>query len=690
MNRAFIALVALLVWVLAASGCSSSSDSPTGSSSAGSSSAAGSSAGGSDSSAAGAPASSTDATLSDLVPSVGAFVPVFASQRMSCTLRVPNGTTSIVLTATATSPGASIQVNGAPVASGQPSAAQPLAADGSAVDIPIVVTAEDGAASATYTVHVVQQPLASHVTVYSVGDSTMANYEPTVNPKQRGWMQMFPEFVTGDLAVSNNGINGTSSKSYYLSGAWDTVKFKLSAGDYVLIQFGHNDEKDAGLEGPGGVGTTAWGSYHDYLSKYVSEARALGAIPVLVTPVVRLGWAGASLKPVACHDLTGNGTAVGDANYPAAMRDVAATLNCPLVDLTLASKALVEQYGPSDAKSILYVSTDDTHLQIMGATVYAQLAVEGLLALDVLSDQLSPAFGLKLNPAALDFGVRYLGTSLDSAFSVLGLSLVPDAGTVALHAPSGFLVGTDREHLGATLELPYTRGALPPTTVQVRFQPLLAQTYAAPLSLGIGADTLASVALTGAGLDVPAGGTEVEARYALDSAASGVACVATGGVSCADEALVGLYVQDYQPLTTLLPIPTPLPTQRLSILSTPAADSWPPETDVNPQRYVEFAVNVGAAQTLSIDTVSLYAGAVGGPNLAFRVQSSTEADFSAPTELLASLTNPTNTLTFHSFSPLASVAAGKGFRLRVYPYSKTIATKKYLSLQSVTVHGVAW
>jgi hypothetical protein len=95
-------------------------------------------------------------------------------------------------------------------------------------------------------------------------------------------------------------------------------------------------------KGPSGIGTAAFGAYHDYLTKYVDETRALGAIPILFTPIVRLEWDGASSSATGCHDLTGNGTAVGDANYPEAMRDVATALKVPLVDLTLTTKALAE------------------------------------------------------------------------------------------------------------------------------------------------------------------------------------------------------------------------------------------------------------------------------------------------------------------------------------------------------------
>jgi hypothetical protein len=635
-------------------------------------------------------AASTDATLSDLVPSVGALVPVFAPTTMTYTWRVPNGTSSVAVTPTSAFAGATIQVNGVAVSSGQASAALPLPSDGSSLKVVVGVTAEDPSVSATYTLSVSVQPLATSLGIYSVGDSTMANYDATVSPNQRGWMQMFPEFITGDVSITNDGVNGTSSKSFYRTPLWNSVKLQLKAGDYVFIQFGHNDEKDAGLEGPGGIGTEAWGAYHDYLSKYVTEARALGAIPILFTPIVRLDWNGTKLDPVALHDLTGNGTAVGDANYPAAMRDVAATLNCPLVDMTLSTQELVERYGPAQAKSILYVSVDNTHLQVMGATSDAQLAAQGLISLGILSDHLSPELGIQENPSALDFGTRYLGSSVDRAFSVLGLSLVPAAGSVTIAAPAGFLVGTSPGDLSATLELPYTQGALPPSTVYVRFQPSLAQAYSEPLTVTPGSGSAQSFELDAAALEMPTGGTEVEARYALDSATAGPSCTATGSITCEDQALSGLYLKDYQPLTLLIPSPTLLGTERLSILSAPAADSWPVESDVNPARYVAYAVTAAAGQTLGIDTVSLYAGGAGGPSLGFRVQYSTQADFGAPSELFAAPDNASNVLTFFSRSPLITVAAGDTFQLRIYPYSKAVAINKFLSLQSVTVHGVAY
>jgi len=633
---------------------------------------------------------SADATLSALAPNVGALIPVFAPNRTSYTLRVPSDTKSVTLTPTPSNAAASVQVSSVPVASGQPSPELKLPSDGSGLDIAIAVTAEDVLTTSLYKVHVALQAPPSALTVRSVGDSTMANYDPSASPNQRGWMQTFPQFTSGGVTVDNGGINGSSSKSYYLSGSWDIMKNKLNTGDYLFIQFGHNDEKDGGIEGKSNVGTAAWGAYHDYLTKYVDEARALGAIPILFTPVVRLSFAGASLTPIACHDLTGNGTAEGDANYPEAMRDVAKSTHAPLIDLTLATKALAEQYGPADAKALLYVSTDDTHLQVLGATAYAALAVQTLLADSLLTENLKPTLGLSLAENALDFGTRYLSTSLDRGFSLLGVGLLPEAGSVTLTAPDGFLVSTGTGAFGPTLELPYTRGALPPTTVNVRFQPPAARKYSAALTVGTKMGNEQSVALTGSALELPNGAVEAGASYALDSASAGQRGVPSGPLTCADESFSNLYLKGYAPLTTLLPAPTPMPTQQLGISSTPSADSWPAETDMSAERYVEFALTPAVGKSFSVDTVSFYFGGVGGPSFGFRAQLSSESDFSAPTELVSAADNATNTLGFFSSSPLVTVNAGQTLRLRIFPYSKAVATKKYLSLRSVTVHGAAY
>ena len=81
-----------------------------------------------------------------------------------------------------------------------------------------------------------------NITVFLVGDSTMADKPLDENP-ERGWGQLFPQFFTQNISFQNHALNGRSTKSFIKEGKWDTVMNRLKKGDYVLIQFGHNDQK---------------------------------------------------------------------------------------------------------------------------------------------------------------------------------------------------------------------------------------------------------------------------------------------------------------------------------------------------------------------------------------------------------------------------------------------------------------
>ena len=142
-------------------------------------------------------------------------------------------------------------------------------------------------------------PTSSHsYTIYSIGDSTMASYDNATYTigtatERRGWCQEFPQFIIGNNAtLVNYGLPGRSSRDYYGDTShhyWQTIKSALKPGDYVLIQFAHNDEVYDGLSseeataagltlaensGTYGRGNEAWGTYHDYLIKYIEETRA--------------------------------------------------------------------------------------------------------------------------------------------------------------------------------------------------------------------------------------------------------------------------------------------------------------------------------------------------------------------------------------------------------------------------------
>lgn len=640
---------------------------------------------------------SDDATLSALTVNAGRLTPIFAPDTADYAVELPYEALAFTVTPSARSSSASITLRQdfgafASVQSGTACAALAAPAIGSSTSIEIRVTAQDGTAVRTYTLAVTAKGLevASAPTLHLIGDATVANDDP-MHPDWRGWGQELPPLLTGNLRFLNAAAGGQSSKTFYLDGHWASVKSKVKPGDFILIQFGHEDERDNGLEGSSGVGTDAWGSYHWYLSQYVEEARALKATAVLLTPVVRRQFSGNALTSAAAHDLTGNGTAVGNANYSAAVKDVGAVKSVPVIDLTSATKALVEQYGSADSKSILYASTDDSHLQAKGAALFARLAVKGLIAGGILVPYLNPTAALVLRPTALDFGSLSVGTSVDKPMSMAGLLLAPAAGAVTVSAPAGFLAGADCKGAFTTsLQIPYTGGELPPTHICARFAPSAALTYSGTLEIALDSGATQAVAVTGVGAAPPP--TESSALYNLTS---DTACAVSGPVSCARERLSGLSVDGYafpNSVSTLwisdtgaTLTPTSTTTQRLT---TPDR-YWPVEFDINPGRFAEFAVSPAQGKTLSVDRITLWIGSAGGRSMGYRILYSTESNFANPAPLLASTSNAKNTMVFRALSQSIRVNSGKALYLRIYPWNSAAALGRYLCLQGLEIHGTA-
>ena len=124
---------------------------------------------------------------------------------------------------------------------------------------------------------------AQQVTIYGIGDSTMADkVKPDENP-ERGWMQLFPYFLKDNVKLANKAVNGRSTKSFIDEGRWDSIYNVLKKGDYVIIQFGHNDGK---TEDPKRY-TNPHTAYRHNLIRFVTEAREKGAIPIIFSPIAR-------------------------------------------------------------------------------------------------------------------------------------------------------------------------------------------------------------------------------------------------------------------------------------------------------------------------------------------------------------------------------------------------------------------
>lgn len=224
---------------------------------------------------------------------------------------------------------------------------------------------------------VMPTPGAQQPTVWMIGDSTMADKpNPALNP-ERGWGQSLPPLLKDGVIVRNMAVNGRSTKSFIDEGKWATVERQVKAGDIVIIQFGHNDEKQEDSTRY----ADADGAYRANLERFVRESRATGAVPILCTSIARR-------KFDAVGVLTNT-----HGRYPIVTREVAAAMNVPLLDMELGTSRLITGAGVDGSKA-LFVWTrqgefpsypasrqDDTHLSPAGAGRVAQIAVEQLRAL---------------------------------------------------------------------------------------------------------------------------------------------------------------------------------------------------------------------------------------------------------------------------------------------------------------------
>ena len=231
--------------------------------------------------------------------------------------------------------------------------------------------------------------------VFIVGDSTAANKShPETNP-ERGWGMALQGFFDSKIRVDNHALNGRSSKSFIGEGHWAKVLDLIKPGDYVIIQFGHNDEKkkaDRYTE----PGTT----FDATLARYVTETREKGGIPVLMNSVVRRnffrksdnGIDDESLRNTVYTDEKINSDTLIDTHgaYLLSPRNVAKKMNVPFVDANkithdyeqslgiIGSRKLHMWFKPGEIASIPKGRQDNTHYNIYGADQVAHLLCKAI------------------------------------------------------------------------------------------------------------------------------------------------------------------------------------------------------------------------------------------------------------------------------------------------------------------------
>lgn len=210
--------------------------------------------------------------------------------------------------------------------------------------------------------------------IFWVGDSTVQYNDYTTYP-QTGIGQVFGLFCRPEWEIRNLAKNGQSSKSFWNGGLFDRALKEMSEGDYLFIQFGHNDEKIK----PDGY-TDPLTTYHDYLMKYVVAAKKAAAIPVLITPVARR------------HFMEDGKLEDSHRGYPGVMKKLAEQEHIMLVDLCESSKQLIEESGELKSREwFMYFPAgcyehykvglkDNTHLRYTGAVRMAELIARQLMS----------------------------------------------------------------------------------------------------------------------------------------------------------------------------------------------------------------------------------------------------------------------------------------------------------------------
>ncbi|MFJ4691393.1 rhamnogalacturonan acetylesterase [Streptomyces sp. NPDC088766] len=208
--------------------------------------------------------------------------------------------------------------------------------------------------------------------IFLVGDSTVCD-QP--GDPYSGWGQQLPQYLRKGVSVANHADSGESTVTYLGNPQlWATVQPRIHRGDLVLIQLAHNDK------------TTDEATYRANLETLVAGVRARGGEPVLLTPIVRR-WFNADGTLNNGTALLVNGLGV---DHPAVVRSVAAAHDVPLIDLTARTKALVESLGVEGSKALYLYNEkrDNTHTSVHGATVYAGLVRDGLVALHLVPEGL--------------------------------------------------------------------------------------------------------------------------------------------------------------------------------------------------------------------------------------------------------------------------------------------------------------
>ena len=552
--------------------------------------------------------------------------------------------------------------------------------------------------------------------VHTLGDSTMAPYDESATVT-RGWGMYFGNFLTNGWTSINYAKGGRDSRGGYEE-LWQTAKKQVTAGDYVIITFGHNDEKNGGMDGyqlydyyvnigdqakAAAVdkrGTIPSSTYKEWLGKIVDEAIELGATPIICSPVCRSYFTGSKIRRNGRHDLgdsfsilTENGPTTGNSvpaddhtmDYAYHSQKLAEEKGVAFIDLTQATADLYESYGPQKTADYLFDGQGSTHFCTTGALLVARECARLMKAQGIMADDIVLPTDITVAPATGDFGSAYKGQTLQKEFTLNGFGLTPEEGTVTISATEGIELSLDKQTWQQALSVDYAASTLVKTFyAQVVLTENGEKTGTITVQQG---DKTVEVPVTATAVTLE-GGTEVKAYWRLEKNDE---YTLDGPATVIPESWTGMYVQRYANpnANTVWPEWTGFEASRKTQRNLLTGDAWPAdEIDDNPDRYIQWGIKPALGTELKIDEISLFVCGCGGNGMCSHIYFSTD-NFETRTTIFEMKKMPANNMQYVKATPVISLTEGQELLVRVYPWYNGAANGKTICLSDLTIHGMA-
>ena len=562
------------------------------------------------------------------------------------------------------------------------------------------------------------------IKVHTIGDSTMAEYDESTTDK-RGWgMYLGSFFDPAYVTVNNRGKSGADTRGFYTGAAyWASVKSQMSAGDYLLIQFAHNDEgtvtygmdnleyaqycSDHGLPAPTDArGTNPQTTYRDMLRAFIDEARALGVNPVLVGPICRAYFQGSDIKRNGKHDLGDkfskieNGVLYENQSLPAgdstmsyvkAMKVVAAEKNVPFIDLTEATRKIYLSYGETQCLNLLFCQGDKTHTNAMGGNLIARAAADSLKSAGILADYISIPTDISATPNAIEIGETYCGVAQNKEFLLTGYGLDPKSGTVNLTATANLQISLDKESYASTASVSYSGGSMF-QKVYVRANYTEGGEQRDTVYATTGDKTIAvPVNATAISLD---GGAAVSATWTInakpvpDAVVEGPisAAFTMSKMACIDYNASKNYFVDGDSTTIVL-------ARFHNSADGSSRTPWPAgEIDENASRYLDFAIVAPEAMDVRITNIAMEIAADGTSTMCYHLNTGFGDDFTDVVTIAEKRNMPSRVIEHVNLTPTITIPAGETLHVRILPWHDYAEVKdsKYIGLRNVKIEGMAF